>query len=576
MKKFLKYIKGNWFYTIIAPILMMIDALGSIIQPFFMAKIIDIGIANGDINYIIKIGIIMVIATIISMSAGFGCMYFSAKAAYGFAYNIRKEMMEKIQEFSFSNINRFKTSSLITRLTNDVNIVSNLFQMTLRIVIRAPFMFIGGSIMALLLNKKLSVIIVVLIPIIFIAVAIIMKKVTPYFSKVQNAIDKVNASIRENLKGSRVIKSFVREDLMEKKFDKANNNLKDISIESYNKMAIITPVILIVMNLTLSAIIWFGSKIAMNGGIEVGAISSFITYIMMILSSLIMMSMVFMNFARAKASSERIFEVINCDIDILNTNKDNLKQVEKGDVEFNVKQFIFKDSSGEEALKDIKFNVKHGEKVAIIGSTGCGKTTLVNLIPRFYDVTKGYVKVDNTDVKDYDINKLRDGIGMVLQENILFKGTIIDNIKWGNKNASLEEVRHVAKVAQIDDFIINLEKGYNTKISQRGTNLSGGQKQRICIARALLKNPKILILDDSVSALDATTEKNLTEALNKEYKDTTLFVITQRISSCKNCDYIIVMEEGKIVGKGTHQQLLKNNKVYKEINDSQLEVIQNA
>ena len=576
MKRFVKYVKGNWLYTIMAPIFMMIDAIGSIVQPFFMAKIIDVGIATGDVNYIVRMGIFMILIALGTMVSGFLCMYFSAKAAYGFAYNIRRDMMEKIQDFSFYNINKFKTSSLITRLTNDVLVVSQLFQMMLRIVIRAPFMFIGGTIMALLLNAKLSLILVVLIPILFIAVLIVLKMVAPLFEKVQKGIDKVNAVIRENLKGIRVIKSFVREDYMKERFNNANDELTDISIKSFGKIIVMMPLVSLVMNLAVAAIIWFGSIIAGNGGIEVGAISSFISYIMMILSSLIMMSMVFMNFARAKASSDRIMEVLEEIPDIRNSTKASDKVIKKGDISFNVLDFSFKDATSEEVLNNVKFDVKAGDMVAIIGGTGSGKSTLVNLIPRFYDVSNGYVKVDGIDVKDYDIKTLRDSVGFVLQENRLFKGTIKENIKWGKSDATDEEVIHACRVAQIDEFIDSLPDKYESIVEQKGTNFSGGQRQRLCIARALIKKPKILILDDSVSALDSTTEAKLTRALHEEFKDTTVLIITQRISSCKKCDYVVVMDNGEVVGIGPHDELIKDNLVYKEINDSQQEVLEDA
>lgn len=576
MKRFISYVKGNWLYTILAPIFMMIDAIGSIVQPFFMAKIIDIGILNGDVNYIVRMGVFMILIALVTMLSGFLCMYFSAKAAYGFAFNIRKDMMEKIQDFSFYNINKFKTSSLITRLTNDVQVVSQLFQMMLRIVIRAPFMFIGGTIMALLLNAKLSLILVVLIPILFVAVFIVLKVVAPLFEKVQKGIDRVNAVIRENLKGIRVVKSFVREDYMKERFEVANDNLTDISIKSFGKIIVMMPLVSLIMNLSVAAVLWFGSIIAGNGGIEIGAISSFISYIIMILSSLIMMSMVFMNFARAKASSDRIIEVITEVPDIKNSDSFTDESIKNGNISFNVVDFSFKDATSEEVLTNVKFDVNKGDMVAIIGGTGSGKSTLVNLLPRFYDVNNGYVKIDGVNVKDYDIKTLRDSIGFVLQENRLFKGTIKENIKWGKEDATDQEVIHACCVAQIDEFINSLPNKYDSIVEERGNNFSGGQKQRLCIARALIKKPKILILDDSVSALDSTTEAKLTKALHEEFKDTTVFIITQRISSCKKCDYVVVMDNGEVVGIGSHDELIKDNLIYKEINDSQQEVLEDA
>ena len=574
MKKYIKYIKNNWKATILAPLLMMLDAIGSIVQPLLASKIIDIGIANGDTNYIIKMGIIMIACSLVVMICGFGCMYFSSKAAYGFAYNLREDMITKIQDFSFSNINKFKTSSLVTRLTNDVTVISNLFQMILRIVVRAPFMFIGGIIMALFLSKRLTLLLAVMIPLLTILVIFILKKTAPLFNKVQSSIDKVNAVIRESLKGIRVIKTFVREDYQKEKFEKANANLQKVSINSFGKIIVLGPLISLIMNTAVAAVLWFGAKEALNGHIEVGELTSFIIYIMMVLSSLIMMSMVFMNFARAKASSDRILEVINEEPDIKSENgiKEKIK-VEK--ITFNINSFTFKEASSP-SLKNIKFEVNKGDRVAIIGSTGSGKSTLVNLIPRFYDVEDGEILINGTNIKNFDLKTLRDLIGMVLQENRLFKGTIKENILWGKKDATNEELKHALSVAQIDDYVETLEDKYNAVVEQRGSNFSGGQKQRLCIARALIKKPQILILDDSVSALDATTEANLTNALNKEFKKMIVFTVTQRISSCKNADYVIVMENGTITDMGTHEELLKTSKVYKEINNSQQEVLLDA
>ncbi len=574
MKKYIKYIKNNWKSTIIAPLFMMLDAIGSIMQPLLISKIIDVGIANGDITYIIKMGILMIFFSLLVMFCGFGCMYFSSKAAYGFAYNLREDMIKKIQDFSFSNINKFKTSSLITRLTNDVTIISNLFQMMLRIVVRAPFMFIGGIIMALFISKRLTLLLVVLIPILSLIVFFVLKKTAPLFNKVQESIDKVNASIRESLKGIRVIKSFVRESFHKEKFEKVNNNLKEVSINSFNKIIVMSPIISLIMNTSVAIILFFGAKEAIGGNIEVGALTSFISYIMMVLSSLIMMSMVFMNFARAKASSDRILEVLEETPDITSVNgiKEKVK-VEK--ITFDINSFTFKEASSP-SLKNIKFEVHKGDRVAIIGSTGCGKSTLVNLIPRFYDVEDGKILINDINIKDFDLKNLRDLVGMVLQENRLFKGTIRENILWGKKDATEEELKHALEVAQINDYVLSLNDKYDSIVEQRGTNFSGGQKQRLCIARALIKKPQILILDDSVSALDATTEANLTKALNKEFKKMIVFNVTQRISSCKNADYILVMENGTITDIGTHEELLKKSKVYQEISNSQKEVLQDA
>lgn len=569
MKKFVKYMKGNWKAAILAPLFIIIDTLGMVVQPYFISKIIDVGIANGDINYIIRTGIIMMVLAIVAIAGGFLAMFFSSKAAYGFGRNIRKDMISKIQEFSFSNINKFSTSSLITRMTNDVEILVNLVQMMLRMFIRAPFMLVAGVVMMLVLSPRLSLIFLVLIPILGILMYFIMKKAFPLFRVVQEKIDRVNTVIRENLVGARVVKSFVREDFERERFEKVNSDLMQTFIKSYRLILILMPGVMLIMNLAVAAVLAIGG----TGAVEVGAISSSITYMTMTLMSLIMVSMVFMNFSRAKAATDRISEVLDEEPDIKDCKNPSLAKIEKGKIEYHVKSFAFKDSEGEPILENINLTIEPGSTVAIIGSTGTGKSTLVNLIPRFYDVTDGYVKVDDIDVRDYDINTLRDGIGMVLQENRLFEGTISSNIRWGKEEATLEEIKEACRIAQIDEFIEGLPDKYESHVEQRGANFSGGQKQRLTIARALIKKPKILILDDSVSALDSTTELNLRKALKENFKDTTVILIVQKISSCMDADKVIVVDDGTVVGFGTHKELIENNKVYQEISNSQKQVM---
>lgn len=569
MKKFVKYMKGNWRAAVLAPLFIIIDTLGMVVQPYFISKIIDVGIANGDINYIIRTGIIMMVLAIVAIAGGFLAMFFSSKAAYGFGRNIRKDMISKIQEFSFSNINKFSTSSLITRMTNDVEILVNLVQMMLRMFIRAPFMLVAGVVMMLVLSPRLSLIFLVLIPILGILMYFIMKKAFPLFRVVQEKIDRVNTVIRENLVGARVVKSFVREDFERERFEKVNSDLMQTFIKSYRLILILMPGVMLIMNLAVAAVLAIGG----TGAVEVGAISSSITYMTMTLMSLIMVSMVFMNFSRAKAATDRISEVLDEEPDIKDCKNPSLAKIEKGKIEYHVKSFAFKDSEGEPILENINLMIEPGSTVAIIGSTGTGKSTLVNLIPRFYDVTDGYVKVDDIDVRDYDINTLRDGIGMVLQENRLFEGTISSNIRWGKEEATLEEIKEACRIAQIDEFIEGLPDKYESHVEQRGANFSGGQKQRLTIARALIKKPKILILDDSVSALDSTTELNLRKALKENFKDTTVILIVQKISSCMDADKVIVVDDGTVVGFGTHKELIENNKVYQEISNSQKQVM---
>ena len=568
MKKYLKYMRGNWKYAILAPILMMIDTFGSVIQPAYLQKIIDVGIAQNDADYIVRTGIIMIALALMSMIGGFFAMYFSSKAAYGFAKNLRQDMLDKIQEFSFSNINKFSTASLVTRLTNDIEILQQLVQMMLRLLIRAPFMLIAGIILTIAMSPSVALTFVIITPLLALIMLFVVKKAFPLFGKVQTKIDKVNSVIRENLVGARVVKSFVRENFENERFEKANNDLRDTTIKSFNIIVFLMPVVMLIMNATVAAILWIGG----SGHIEVGQLSACITYIVMTLISLVMLSMVFMNFSRAKASSDRIIEVITEEPDV-KQGKCIDKEISQGMVEYNVKKFAFKDSEGEEILNNITFTVQPGQTVAIIGTTGTGKSTLLNLMPRFYDVTEGYVKIDGVDVRDDDLKKLRDGIGIVPQENRLFTGTIEENIRFGKQDASMEEIKNACKIAQIDDYIETLPDKYSSRVEERGSNFSGGQKQRLAIARALIKKPKILILDDSVSALDSTTEIKLRSALKEEFKNTTIFMVTQRINSCKTADKILVMDDGTIVGEGTHEELISSNKVYQEIEESQKEVM---
>ena len=564
-----KYMKGNWIYAILAPICILIDTIGMMIVPKITSNVIDIGVANGDINYIIKQGIIAIVGACICMIGGFFAMYFSAKASYGFGANLRKDLVSKIQEFSFANINKFTTSSLVTRLTNDVEVLVNLVQMCLRMLIRTPIILVGGIVMLYLTSKDIAKLFFGLIPVLVLLILFVLVKAFPMFRKVQDKIDKVNSVIRENLVGARVVKSFVREDFENERFEEANEGLKDITIKSFGIMIVMMPMVSLIMNVAIALVLWIGS----SGQVEAGALSAAITYMMLALTSLMMLSMVFMNFSRAKASKDRITEILNEVPDIQNKENAVKTKIEKGEVEYNVESFEFADSHGEAILENVKFKVNPGEMVAIIGSTGTGKSTLVNLMPRFYDVTKGEVKIDGIDVRDYDLNTLRESIGFVLQENRLFEGTIEENIKWGKKDATLEEVKEACRIAQIDEYIEKLPEKYNSHVEQRGANFSGGQKQRLCIARALIKKPKILILDDSVSALDSTTENNLRKALKEKFNDTTIFMIVQKISSCREVDRVLVVDDGTIVGNGTHEELIENNEIYKEISESQKEIM---
>ena len=475
MKKYFKYMKGNWKYAILAPILIMVDTAGMMIQPYFLQKIIDVGIANNDQAYIIRTGLIMIVCALISLIGGFLAMYFSSKAAYGFGSNLRQDMLSKIQEFSFSNINKFSTSSLVTRLTNDVEIIQQLVQMMLRMLIRAPFMLIGGIVLTIAMSPSIAMIFLIITPLLALTMVFIIKKAFPLFTKVQTKIDKVNGVIRENLIGARVVKSFVREDFEAERFEKANVDLKETTIKSFHIMILLMPLVMLIMNVAIAAVLWIGG----SGNIDVGQISAGITYMSMTLMSLVMLSMVFMNFSRAKASSDRILEVMVEKPDVEQKSNAIKQKIEKGLVEYNVESFAFKDSQGEPILNNICFTAKPGQTIAIIGTTGTGKSTVVNLMPRFYDVTQGYVKIDGIDVKDYDLQILRDSIGMVPQENRLFAGTIEENIRWGKEDATEEEIKHACKIAQIDEYIENLPDKYHSKVEERGSNFSGRTKTKI-------------------------------------------------------------------------------------------------
>lgn len=568
----LKYLKKYWYAALLAPLLMIVEVYGDLTIPKLVARIIDEGIALGNEAIVQELGLRIILLTLLMLIGGVGCAIFSSIAGQGFGAELRKDMYKNIQKFSFSNINKFKTSSLITRLTNDVTAVEQLVKMSLRMMVRAPIMFVGGIVMALSINKELATIIVFALPIMIIAALLIAKKGFPYFDVIQKKVDRVNAVIRENLVGARVIKVFTREKQEENRFETANKDLMDVSIKGQNIVLWIMPVISLVMNLSIVAVVWFGAKLVGVNGFEVGDITSFITYITQILFSFMMLSACILMAARSKASIERIKEVLNEKTDVSNTENPVDSRIEKGKITFKNVCFAYKDSDGSYILNDLNFEIKPGESVAILGATGSGKTSIINLIPRMFDVSEGEVLIDDINVKQYDLKNLRKDIGMVLQKNILFSGTVAENIRWGKEDATDEEINEACDIAQIGGFIRALPDGYNTRVEQRGTNFSGGQKQRLCVARAIVKKPKILILDDSMSALDTATENKLRKALKEKMQDTTVVMIAQRINTAKNADKILVLDKTRIVGFGTHDELIKTNEVYKEIYNSQMEV----
>ena len=509
----------------------------------------------------------MFIMAIIGLCGGLMTMKTSSVVSQKFGYRLRKAMYEKISSFSFKNIDTFSTSSLTTRLTNDVTMLQNTVMMGLRILVRAPALLVVSAFFAFSINAKLSLILLILLPIMLIIIAVFLKFGFPMFQKMQKKIDNVNRVVQENLIGMRVVKAFVREDREREKFNKSSDELAKQGSKAAGLIVTIMPIMMLMMNAVIVYIYYKGSLDASNGLMAVGQISVLAGYIMQVLMNIMMVSMMFLQLTRAKACGDRVVEVLDTEVDIVNPENPFIPENPKGDVEF--KNVTFGYNDGIDILSDINFEAKPGSIVGIIGSTGCGKSSLVNLIPRLYDVTGGEIDIDGVDVRKYDLEALRDMIGVVLQKNLLFTGSIKENIRWGNENATDEEVIAACKAAQAHDFIMSQPDGYDTVLAQGGLNLSGGQKQRLCIARAILKSPKVLILDDSTSAVDTATEAKIRECFYNELKDTTVILIAQRISSVKDADKIIVLDDGKIDSIGTHDELMESSKIYREINKTQ-------
>ncbi len=551
---------------------MLTEVLGEVLLPYFMSLIIKHGVVPKNTSYVLGMGLVMIVTTLIMMCGGVGGGYFSTKAANGFSYLLRKDAFKKVQDFSFANIDTFSTGSLITRLTNDITQLQNVIRMALIMLLRSPGMLIGAIIMAFTINLKLAAVICIVVPVLAISLFILIKTAYPRFGIMQTKIDKVNSTIQESLTNVRVVKSFVRGDYEEEKFAKANQELKDAGMSAFKIVIFNMPLMSLAMNITTLAVVWFGGKQILVGDMDVADLMAFTTYIVQILMSLMMLAMILLQSSRALASANRISEVLDTKIDLTDevaTKKD--AKVTKGKVEFKNVSFRYYKDRETTVLEHLNFTANPGEIIGIIGSTGSGKTSLVQLIPRLYDVDEGEVLVDGINVKDYSLKNLRNGIGMVLQKNVLFSGTIKENLKWGDEKASDEEIKDAAISAQADNFVSLFTDKYETELEQGGVNVSGGQKQRLCIARALLKKPKILILDDSTSAVDTATEAKIRESFKGALKDTTKFIIAQRINSVMDADNIIVMDEGKIVAIGKHDELMKNCGPYQEIYYSQKE-----
>ena len=570
IKELAKYIKQYKKDAILTPIFVIGEVVMEVVIPFLMAKIIDVGIQNSDLNYIFKIGIVLVISAFLSLAFGMLSGRYAAKASAGFAKNLRQGMFYNIQNYSFTNIDKFSTSSLVTRLTTDVTNVQQAFQMIIRILVRAPIMLIFAFFMVFSINTTLAWIFVFTMPVLAVVLFFIAITAHPYFEKVFKKYDTLNRVVGENLNAIRVVKAYNREEHEEEKFGKVNNEVYNLFKKAEKIVAFNGPAMQLAIYTCILLLSWIGAKLIVGGTMQTGELSSIITYAWQILSSLMMISFVFVMIIIAQSSAERIIEVLNEESTI--KNKENpVKVVKDGSISFKDVSFQYDDAKAEDELplEDINIDIKSGETIGIIGGTGSSKSTIVNLIPRLYDVIRGSIKVGGVDVKDYDIETLRNEVAVVLQKNVLFSGTIKENLRWGNKNATDEEIVRACKLAQADGFIQEFPDKYDTVLDQGGTNVSGGQKQRICIARALLKKPKILILDDSTSAVDTKTDALIRKAFREEIPNTTKIIIAQRISSIEDADRIIVLEDGKINGIGTSEELLKTNAIYQEVYESQ-------
>ena len=573
MKRWFKYIKPYLSWFILGPICMIIEVVGEVVMPKLLANVINAA-NDGTLTNGISLGTmaLMIGTALIMMAGGVGGAYFGSKASVNFAADLRADIYAKVQTFSFANIDKFQTGSLITRMTNDVTQLQNFVNMMLRMMLRAPGMMIAALVMAIALRPSLATVFAVSIPLLLLTVGFIIKMGFPRFKKMQEKVDGINSTVRENVTNVRVVKSFVREDFEIEKFGRANQDLKDANIGAVKVMIFIQPVMTAIMYGTIIALMLTGGPIVLKGDMPVGDLSAFITYATQILSSLMMVSFMLMFSSRALASGRRILEVLDEKSDITDTESaDPSLRVEKGSVEFKGVTFRYYKDSPDPVLRHIDLKIPAGITLGITGSTGCGKTTLVSLIPRLYDPDEGSVLVDGRDVKEYTLKNLRDGVSMVLQNNTLFSGTIADNLRWGDEDATDEELRQAAEYAQAAKFVDTFKDGYDTLLDKGGTNVSGGQKQRLCIARALLKKPKILILDDSTSAVDTATEAMIRQAFHHDLNDSTKIIISQRISSVRDADLILVMDDGAVSGLGTHDELLASNEAYREICESQAE-----
>lgn len=570
LKRIFSYMKQYKKYACLALLCIAVEAVLELMVPMIMADLIDNGVANGDTAYIYTKGLQMAGCAVLALILGIGSARFSALAGQGLGANIRQAEYEKLQSYSFANIDHFRVSSLVTRLTSDVTNIQNSVSTGMRPFGRSPVMLIFASSVAFTINRTLAFVFFVALPILAVLLIIIIMNVRPLYGRMQNAIDLVNRSIQENLTAIRVVKAYVRGDYEVAKFEEVNANLKKESEKAFGIAVLNMPAMQFVMYGTIISILFIGGHLINAGQLKIGELTSFLSYVLLILNSLMMMSNVFLMMTRSLASASRIVEVLDEKIDITDEQAEDIS-VKKGSIEFDHVWFKYKKEAKEYVLSDVSFNIEAGQTIGIIGQTGSAKTTLVSLIPRLYDATKGTVRIDGIDVKKYPMRHLRDAIAVVLQKNTLFSGSLLSNLYWGNENASMEEINEACHIACVDEFLDRLPQGYDTDMGQGGVNVSGGQKQRICIARAILKKPKVIILDDSTSAVDTATEAKIREGLAKKLPDMTKIVIAQRISSVKHADQIIILDRGKVAAIGTHETLLANNRIYQEIYESQKE-----
>ena len=562
--------KNSLFLT---PIFVLLETIVTLALPTLMSNIVDVGVAGSDRSYIIRCGILMTVLALVSMVSGYFSTWHASRAANGFGGNLREAMFRHIQEFSFGDIDRFSTASLITRTTSDVRQLQMSVQMMMRTFIQAPFQLIVAVVIVFTYSWKLALIYLIAIPVLFLGVISIMRLVDRLFTIVQQKLDAMNADIQENLIAIRVVKAFVRQHYENRKFQKTNDELTHANLRAVGLIIAMSPLATIILNTVTLCLYWFGGRMVATGEIQSGQLLAVISYLTQIMFSVLMFSMVLMQYTRSRACGKRIAEVLHAVPDIADKEDAPARVISQdhGSVEFRNVSFRYQSGTGEEVLKDISFKAEPGETIAIVGGTGSGKSSLVNLIPRFYDVSEGSVLVDGVDVRDYRISDLRGGIGMVLQNNVLFTGTIRENIQWGKEDATDDEIAAALRAAQAWELVADRPDGLDTMIQQGGTNVSGGQKQRLCIARAMLKHPAILILDDSTSAVDSDTESRIRESFSRELKNTTVFIIAQRISSVVNADKIIVLDNGRISAVGTHQQLMETNPIYQDIYTSQVQ-----